>query len=144
MATRRTVTWDRYPNCCQQTGGRASSCWSPLCSQLSAVFCIRIELQAAKRTDRKGIGLGDVDWIQPAHDRAQWRALASTVMNVGLHERRGIYCVNERQSASDKYSASPSFARSTAFVRRAELLYASRTCQRSCLTSRRLCAQTAA
>jgi hypothetical protein len=32
--------------------------------------------------DLREIGWGSVDWIQLAHDRDQWRALVSAVMNL--------------------------------------------------------------
>jgi hypothetical protein len=34
------------------------------------------------RTDLREIGLGRVDWIRPAQDRDQWRAVVSAVMNL--------------------------------------------------------------
>jgi hypothetical protein len=33
------------------------------------------------KMDLRGIGWGYVDWIDPAQDRGQWRALVNTVMN---------------------------------------------------------------
>jgi hypothetical protein len=34
------------------------------------------------KMDLREIGLGDMDWIDLAQDRYQWRALAYTVMNL--------------------------------------------------------------
>jgi hypothetical protein len=34
------------------------------------------------RMDLRDIGWGDMDWIEPAQDRDQWRALVNTVMNL--------------------------------------------------------------
>jgi hypothetical protein len=34
------------------------------------------------RMDLRETGLGDVDWIQLAHDRDRWRAVVSAVMNL--------------------------------------------------------------
>jgi hypothetical protein len=34
--------------------------------------------------DLRDIGLGGMDYIHLAQDRDQWRALVSTVMNLGL------------------------------------------------------------
>jgi hypothetical protein len=34
------------------------------------------------RMDLRNIGLGDVDWIRLAHDRDQWWAVVSAVMNL--------------------------------------------------------------
>jgi hypothetical protein len=34
------------------------------------------------KIDLREIGLDDMDWIDLAHDRDQWRALVSTVMNL--------------------------------------------------------------
>jgi hypothetical protein len=34
------------------------------------------------KMDLKEIGWGDMDWIDLAHDRDQWRALVNTVMNL--------------------------------------------------------------
>jgi hypothetical protein len=33
------------------------------------------------KMDLRGIGWGGMDWIDPAKDRDQWRALLNTVMN---------------------------------------------------------------
>jgi hypothetical protein len=34
------------------------------------------------KTDLRGIGWDGMDWIDPAQDRDQWRALVNTVMNL--------------------------------------------------------------
>jgi hypothetical protein len=34
------------------------------------------------RMDRREIGWGDMDWIDLAQDRDQWRGLVNTVMNL--------------------------------------------------------------
>jgi hypothetical protein len=34
------------------------------------------------KTDLRGIGWDDVDWIDMAQDRNQWRALVNTVLNL--------------------------------------------------------------
>jgi hypothetical protein len=34
------------------------------------------------RMDLREIGWGDMDWIDLAHDRDQWRTLVNTVMNL--------------------------------------------------------------
>jgi hypothetical protein len=34
------------------------------------------------RMDLREIGWGDINWIDVAHDRDQWRALVNTVMNL--------------------------------------------------------------
>jgi hypothetical protein len=36
------------------------------------------------RIDLGEVGWGDVDWIGLAQDRDRWRALVSTVMNLGV------------------------------------------------------------
>jgi hypothetical protein len=36
--------------------------------------------------DLREIGWGDVDWIDMAQDRDQWRALVNMVMNLGFHK----------------------------------------------------------
>jgi hypothetical protein len=40
--------------------------------------------------DLRGIGLGDVDWIQLAQDTGRWRALVNTVMNLRDQEPRSL------------------------------------------------------
>jgi hypothetical protein len=37
------------------------------------------------KRDLRGIGCDDVDWIDLAQDRDQWRALMNTVMNLRVH-----------------------------------------------------------
>jgi hypothetical protein len=34
--------------------------------------------------DLREIGWGGMDWIDPAQDRGQWRALVNTVMNLRI------------------------------------------------------------
>jgi hypothetical protein len=34
------------------------------------------------KMDLREIGCGDMDWINLAHDRDQWKALVNTVMNL--------------------------------------------------------------
>jgi hypothetical protein len=36
------------------------------------------------KMDLREVGWGDMDWIDLAQDRDQWRALVNTVMNVQL------------------------------------------------------------
>jgi hypothetical protein len=36
------------------------------------------------KVDRREIGRGDVDWIDLAQDRDQWRALVNTVINLSV------------------------------------------------------------
>jgi hypothetical protein len=40
------------------------------------------------RMDLREIGCGSVDWIQLAQDRARWRAVVNTVMNIRVLEPR--------------------------------------------------------
>ena len=40
--------------------------------------------------DLEEVGRGCGDWMELAQDRDRWRALVSTVMNLGLHKMRGI------------------------------------------------------
>jgi hypothetical protein len=42
------------------------------------------------KMDIREIGLGGVDYIHLAQDRDWWRALVSTLMNLGFHKRRAI------------------------------------------------------
>jgi hypothetical protein len=39
------------------------------------------ELEDNIKIDLREIGLGNMDWIHPAQDRDQWRALVNTAMN---------------------------------------------------------------
>jgi hypothetical protein len=41
------------------------------------------------KMDFREIRWGDVDWIDLAEDREQWRALVNTVMNLGFHRMLG-------------------------------------------------------
>jgi hypothetical protein len=36
------------------------------------------------KMDLREIGWGGMDWIDPAQNRDQWRALVNTVMNLGV------------------------------------------------------------
>jgi hypothetical protein len=51
----------------------------------------------------------DVDWIQLAHNRVQWRALVNTAMNLRVPERRKI-CLAERFLASQDVLCSMSLS----------------------------------
>jgi hypothetical protein len=39
--------------------------------------------------DLREIGWGDMDWIDLAQDRDQWRAVVNTLMNCGFHKMLG-------------------------------------------------------
>jgi hypothetical protein len=39
--------------------------------------------------DLRDIGWDEVDWIDMAQDRDQWRALVNTVLNLPVHEMLG-------------------------------------------------------
>jgi hypothetical protein len=41
------------------------------------------------KIDLRQIGWDDIDWIDLAQDRDQWRALVKAVMNFGFHELLG-------------------------------------------------------
>jgi hypothetical protein len=43
-----------------------------------------------------------VDWIQVAHDKAQWQALVNKQRSIQFHKTRGIFWLAERLSASWK------------------------------------------
>jgi len=43
-----------------------------------------------------------VDWIDLAHGSHKWRAVMSTVMNLGLHKIQGILCLAEEMLVSQK------------------------------------------
>ena len=40
--------------------------------------------------DLEEVGRDCGDWMELARDRDRWRALVSTVMNLGFHKMRGI------------------------------------------------------
>jgi hypothetical protein len=42
----------------------------------------RLRWEDKIKMDLRGIGFGDVDWINWAQDRDRWRALVNTVMNL--------------------------------------------------------------
>ena len=42
------------------------------------------------KMDLQGVGRGWEDWMELAQDRDRWRALVSTVMNLGVPKMRGI------------------------------------------------------
>jgi hypothetical protein len=42
------------------------------------------------KMDLREIGWGDMNWIDLAKDRNQWRALVNAVMNFGFHKILGI------------------------------------------------------
>ena len=42
------------------------------------------------KMDLKEVGGGFEDWMELAQDRDRWRALVSTVMNLGVPKIRGI------------------------------------------------------
>jgi hypothetical protein len=43
------------------------------------------------RMDLREIGWGGMDWIDPAKDRDQWRALVNTVMNLWVPSNLGKF-----------------------------------------------------
>ena len=42
------------------------------------------------KMDLQEVGEGCADWMELAQDRDRWRALVSTVMNLGVRKMRGI------------------------------------------------------
>ena len=42
------------------------------------------------KMDLQGVGGGCGEWMELAQDRDRWRALVSTVMNLGVPKMRGI------------------------------------------------------
>jgi hypothetical protein len=43
------------------------------------------------KMDLREIGWDDMDWIDLAQNRDQWRALVNTVMNLGFHKMLGSF-----------------------------------------------------
>jgi hypothetical protein len=43
------------------------------------------------KTDPREIGWGDMDWIDLAKDRDQWRAVLNTVMNLRIPKKAGKF-----------------------------------------------------
>jgi hypothetical protein len=41
--------------------------------------------------DFREVGWGDVDWVDLAKDRDQWRALVNTVMNLRVPQKLGNF-----------------------------------------------------
>jgi hypothetical protein len=50
----------------------------------------RRRLEDNIKVDLQVVGCRDMDWIQMAQDRDDWRALVDEVMNLGYHKMRGI------------------------------------------------------
>ena len=50
----------------------------------------RIRWEDNFKMDLQEVSCGGMDWIELAQDRDRWRALVSTVMNVGIPKMRGI------------------------------------------------------
>jgi hypothetical protein len=50
--------------------------------------------------DLREIGWGDMDWIDLAQDREQWRFLMNTVINFGFNKRLGSSWVATQLAAS--------------------------------------------